>query len=211
MSSTRVEGKVSPRRWAPRETNQVRLWTDELRRRATSGLPEDSGLARLAFAQARACVVSDLWPRAGGVVCFVRRRFSTGPSSRNATGRRAVLRCPVEDAALVAAVQLAGAQQKEPLTGAAVRAALPGLLPKRVLGAKTLEEWELDVLVELGFRMDDPRSSARADYLAVAETWDAFGTAAKRRRGNYASARVGGQPHGVPRRASGAGHLLARV
>ena len=47
-----------------------------------------------------------------------------------------------------------------------------------MLGARSLADWELDVLVELGFRMDDPRSSARADYLAVAETWDAFGTTA---------------------------------
>ena len=49
----------------------VRLWTDELRRCVMSAAADDGGITRLAYVQARACVMMDLWP------------------------------CPLEDAALV--------------------------------------------------------------------------------------------------------------
>lgn len=61
---------------------------------------------------------------------------------------------------------------------ALVRQRLPSLLPRRVLDARPRADWELDVLVELGFRLNDPHASAASDYLAIVETWDAFGTVA---------------------------------
>ena len=181
----------------------VRLWTDELRRCVMSAAADDGGITRLAYVQARACVMMDLWP------------------------------CPLEDAALVAAVQLSGlmlsrrpdaapaaaggggtdaryeqaaearASAAPPLSlardGTAgappldvgesprprltpsvslVRSKLASLLPERVLKSRESGEWELDVLVELGFRLNDPHASAASDYLAIVETWDSFGTVA---------------------------------
>ncbi|KAH8051916.1 palmitoyl-(protein) hydrolase [Aureococcus anophagefferens] len=52
-----------------------------------------------------------------------------------------------------------------------------GLLPERVLKSRESGEG-IDVLVELGFRLNDPHASAASDYLAIVETWDSFGTVA---------------------------------
>ncbi|KAH8049991.1 palmitoyl-(protein) hydrolase [Aureococcus anophagefferens] len=147
----------------------VRLWTDELRRCVMSAAADDGGITRLAYVQARACVMMDLWP------------------------------CPLEDAALAAEARASapplslardgtagappldvGESPRPRLTPSVslVRSKLGSLLPERVLKSRESGEWELDVLVELGFRLNDPHASAASDYLAIVETWDSFGTVA---------------------------------
>ncbi|KAJ8610228.1 hypothetical protein CTAYLR_008524 [Chrysophaeum taylorii] len=118
---------------------EIRLWTSGVVRATTSANPIDAGLTRVAYAHARHEVLSDKWP------------------------------CPREDAALLAAVQLAR-------DGAKGVGDLASVVPARLLKARDAAEWELDVLVELGFRLNDPHAAPESDFLAVLETWDTFGT-----------------------------------
>ena len=67
-----------------------------------------------------------------------------------------------------------------PLSLAEVRAALPRCLSRRVLRARPLDDWAVDVVLELGARRRDPRADAARDFLALAATWPAFGTVAFR-------------------------------
>lgn len=80
--------------------------------------------------------------------------------------------CPMADAALVAAVQLSGHAVGGESATSVVRRGLHGVLPARILES---HDWELDVLVELRFRLNDVHASPRADLLAVCQTWDTFG------------------------------------
>eukprot|EP00630_Chrysocystis_fragilis_P005657 CAMPEP_0197387348 /NCGR_PEP_ID=MMETSP1165-20131217/463_1 /TAXON_ID=284809 /ORGANISM="Chrysocystis fragilis, Strain CCMP3189" /LENGTH=978 /DNA_ID=CAMNT_0042912665 /DNA_START=93 /DNA_END=3026 /DNA_ORIENTATION=+ len=123
----------------------VRLWTPSLRRAVTSAAAEDAGLTRLAYAHARACVMAEAW------------------------------RCPLDDAALVAAVQLSATVSSG--SAKVVRERLGEVLPASARATRG-RDWELDVLVELGFRLNDPHASPQADLLAVVETWDDFGRVA---------------------------------
>ena len=121
----------------------------------TSGLraavEEDAALRDLAFRQARCCAQGDTWP------------------------------CPVRDGARAAAAQLQLVDgSAPPLSLAEVRAALPRCLSRRVLRARALDDWAVDVVLELGARRRDPRADAARDFLALAATWPAFGTVAFR-------------------------------
>ena len=87
--------------------------------------------------------------------------------------------CPVRDGARAAAAQLVDGSAP-PLSLAEVRAALPRCLSRRVLRARPLDDWAVDVVLELGARRRDPRADAARDFLALAATWPAFGTVAFR-------------------------------
>ncbi|KAJ1451086.1 Alpha/Beta hydrolase protein [Pelagophyceae sp. CCMP2097] len=187
----------------------VRLWTDELRRRVMSAHSDDAALTRLAFVQARTCMMMDLWPcpqedaalvaavQLSGLVRGGEQEEDAAPSSlrkksrdamryESAVGSRAapptpLVREPGGEAggrAGVSASRRLPPQAEETHTSKLVRDKLPSLLPERLLRARPSGQWEVDVHVELGFRLNDPHASAASDFLAIAETWDVFGTVA---------------------------------
>jgi len=87
--------------------------------------------------------------------------------------------CPRRDGARAAAVQLADAAAPVPAL-AAVRAALPTLLARRVFRARPPDDWAVDITLELGARRRDPRAEVARDFLALAAAWPSFGTVAFR-------------------------------